>query len=94
MKIDFKKILWENKEGIIIGIIVGDLTARYFLPQIIDFSMITQTQGIVDILSSAGKTTLEIAKTKLIWAGRIIGALVGLYIDSILPEKWYKRLLK
>ena len=94
IKTDIKKFLTENKEGIIIGGIVGYIIGKYFLQGTIDLSSVTETQGIIDIISGTTKSTIELAKTKIVLASTIIGSFIGAYIDSILPEQdikgWFK----
>lgn len=80
------KILMENKEGIIIGGIIGYFLGKSVLLDMVDLSVIAQTQGIVDVVAGAGKSALELAKTKLIWASVAVGAVIGGYVDSLIPE--------
>lgn len=75
-----------NKEGILIGAAVGFLVGKFILPNYIDMSMVTQTAGIVDVLSQTATSTIELAKTKVVWASTIFGAGIGLIIDSHIKE--------
>ena len=88
---NIKKILWENKEGITLGAVVGYVMGRWFLPDIVDFSMVMQTEGIIDVVAGAGKSAMELAKTKIIWGSTFIGGLVGGYLDSLLPEGFLRK---
>ena len=36
---------------------------------------------------SAGKSTIELAKSKLIWITTILGGTLGIIIDSLIPER-------
>ena len=84
--------LGRNREGIIIGGIAGWLIGKFFIPSDFDFSVITQTQGILDPFISAGKSAIELAKTKVIWGTTIIGATLGAVLDEITPEgRFFKR---
>jgi len=88
---NLKKFLWENKEGIIIGGIIGYVVATRFLPSNFDISVVQQTQGVIDLVSSG--TPIEIAKTKVTWAFTIIGSAIGMVMDMNLKEGWYKKWL-
>lgn len=86
------RFLRENKEGIIIGAIVGWAISRFVAPQFIDLSILTQTQGVLDPFISAGKSLTEIAKTKLTVILVVLGAGIGAAVDMAVPEgKLFKR---
>ena len=59
------KLLKTNKEGIIIGAVVGYIVGRFLIPADFDFSIIMQSQSILDTFKSAGTTAIEFAKTKM-----------------------------
>ena len=84
MKIDLQKIIWENKEGIIIGGVIGYFLSKSLFPSMVDFSVITQTQGMIDILASG--SPLDIAQVKLSAVSSVLGSLIGGYVDSLIPE--------
>ena len=81
-----KSFLLVNKEGIIIGSLIGFLVGKFILPDMIDFSLMGQTFGLIDIIQEGSKSAGEIAKTKLVWASTILGGTIGLLIDMSLPE--------
>ena len=62
-----KKFLWENKERIIVGAIVGYVIGRWFLPSTVDLQAIQQTYGLVDVVRGATTTSLEFAKQKIFY---------------------------
>ena len=76
-----------NREGIIIGAIVGFLVGKFILPDYIDMSIVAQTAGIVDVLQSGATSAVELAKTKIVWASTILGAGFGLLIDMGMKER-------
>lgn len=76
-----------NKEGILIGAVVGFLVGKFILPNYIDMSMVTQTAGIVDVLTETAANTIELAKTKIVWASTIFGAGIGLLLDMGMKER-------
>ena len=82
-----KDTLYEAKEGIIIGGLVGFLVYKFFLPESINLTDISQTQSLVDIIKPATTSVIEFAKTKLflglIVIGATIGGLVDLYREKI-----------
>lgn len=80
-----------NKEGLILGLVFGYLIGKYFLPNYIDFSIVTNSMGIIDYLKGTTTKTLEIAKNNIIIASTIIGGLAGYIIDTKLPEGWWRR---
>lgn len=82
--------LYVNKEGIFYGALVGFLVGKFLLPNYVDMSMVTQTAGIVDVLAETATSTIELAKTKIVWASTIFGAGVGLLLDMGTRErKWF-----
>lgn len=93
-RFNLKRFVFLNKEGILIGGLVGFIFAKFFLPETFDFSMVQQTFGLMDVLKGAGTTTLEWAKTKVVWALTIFGAGFGLMIDNELKEGWWRKWLR
>lgn len=86
--------LWENKEGAIIGGIIGFVAGKWFLKSFgIDMS-IFQEQGIIDTAISASKGTLEFAQQKAVWALTALGVFVGILGDMMLKEGWLKKVFK
>ena len=87
--------VWENikknKEGIIIGGIIGWVVGKFFIPPGFDFSVIMQSQSLLDNFFSVGKTSIDIAKNKVIIATTIIGATLGYITDSLFPERGFFR---
>ena len=90
--VDIKRIIRQNKEGIIIGAIVGYLFGKFFLNDI-DVSSIIQTQSVIDSLISAGKSSVELAKSKVVLATTLLGAVMGFIVDSQLKEGFFRRWL-
>lgn len=90
---NIQRFFWENKEGMIVGAIAGYLVYQFALPADFNFSMVTSTFGLIDTLSSVATSTIELAKTKVMWAFIIIGAGIGTAIDMSLKEGWYKKWL-
>lgn len=86
------RFIKENKEGIIIGGIAGYVAGKYFLGDI-DLASISQTQSIIDPLISAGKSAIEIAKTKVVIVTTIIGMGIGVIVDNQIKEGWLGRWL-
>lgn len=91
MKINLKKIFWENKEGILLGAIAGYLIGRFMIPADFNFSVVAQSNSILDTFKSASTSAIEFAKTKVIWGTTIIGASLGGIIDSQLKEGFLKK---
>lgn len=86
-----KKLLYENKEGILIGGIIAYLVWRFMLPATFDFQAVVQSQGVIDMFKTAGTTTIEFAKTKVMWGMILIGAFLGFVIDYSMKERWWKK---
>lgn len=81
--------LKRNKEGIIIGAIVGWLVSTFISPTTFDATLIAQS--IVDPLIP-GESVIEIAENKITIALIFLGATVGSILDEITPEgKFFKR---
>lgn len=86
------KLLKQNKEGIIIGAIIGWVVGKFFLPSDFDFSIVAQSQSIFDPLIESGKDTIELAKTKVTFATTLIGAGIGFVLDFFTTEgTFFKR---
>ena len=79
-----------NKEGIIIGGIGGYLIGKFFFGDI-NLTALTETQGIIDPFISVGKSTIELAKTKVVIMTTLIGATLGAFIDNELKEGFLRR---
>lgn len=90
-KNEIKRFFFENKEGIVIGGVVGYILGKYFLQDYFDMSIMGQTFGIIDVVKGATASTIELAKTKIIWASTIIGAVIGMILDNALPEKFWRK---
>lgn len=85
----------KNKMGLIVGAVVGYLMGRFVFPMYMEYSVIANTNSILDPLKSAGTTLLDFAKTKVIIVSTLFGAFVGGLIDSrVNQEKWLRRLFK
>ena len=87
----FSKYIYPNKEGMIIGGVIGYFIGKYFLVNLIDLPSINQTQGVLDFIMATKTSAIELAKTKLAIASSIIGASVGGYIDYQIPEQRFFR---
>lgn len=85
-----KEYILENKEGILVGALIGFIIAKFFFPQDIDITLIAQTQSIVDVFKSTGTTAIEFAKTKVMLGLIVISAFIGMILDSLLKEGWWK----
>lgn len=90
-KAKLKRFVWNNKEGILIGGLVGYLFSRFFLPDYINLNTIIQTQGLIDIITSS--SGIELAERKIRVAFTVIGATIGMVIDMNLKEGWYRKWL-
>lgn len=88
------RFLKENKEGLIGGAIIGYVVGKFFIPSDFDFSVVAQSESIIDVAKSVGTTALEFAKTKVILATTIIGATLGAIVDSMFKEGAWRRWFK
>lgn len=83
------KFFKRNKEGILIGGIIGFIIGKFFLEGFVDLNIIaSNTNSFLDVLNTAKSGTIELARTKIIWASSIFGAMIGAFVDESLPEGW------
>ena len=82
---DIKRFMWVNKEGAIVGGVVGFLVYKFY-PQIVNEFFMTKTAeqsiGLIDSLKSALPVT-DFIQFKIMMVCILIGASVGILIDSI-----------
>ncbi len=83
---ELKSFLWRNKEGAIAGIIIGFIVGKFILPTYFDYSTIAQSYGVIDNLQTIGTTSIEWAKTKTVYLTTIIGGIIGMFVDEMIPE--------
>ncbi len=76
-----KDTLYEAKEGIIVGGVIGFLVYKFLLPDSISIETIAQTQSMVDVIKPAATSVIEFAKARLMLSIIIIGAMIGGVID-------------
>ena len=93
-KINLTQFLKENKEGLIIGAVVGFVIGKWLLPSSFDLTPVAESQGIIDTFKSAGTTAIEFARTKIIWATTLLGTAVGGLIDSLFKEGYLMNKLR
>ena len=83
--------LWENKEGAIIGGVLGYLFITPLLTKDASALQSLQSVGLVDVLKSASTSAVVFARTKAVWLGVILGSIIGIIVDSLIPEGFWKR---
>ena len=83
-----KQGLWENKEGIILGGLIGFLLGKFVLPTTFDLQAIAQANSVLDFVKAGTSNIIEFAKTKIIIASTIVGSLAGGIIDNMMPERF------
>ncbi len=79
------------KEGILIGGALGFIAGKWLLPNVFDLNSIAQAQSALDFIKPITTTIITFAKTKLIVATTLVGALAGAIIDDMVPEGFLKR---
>lgn len=81
-----KRLFKRNKEGALIGGIVGAILAYYMKASGANFLFAAESTGLVNyVMTEASK--LDIAFTKLLITYLVIGAAVGFVLDMIIDPK-------
>lgn len=75
--------LRKNKEGMIIGALVGFLVYSYMVHQGADFMTLYNNQAIFDKVVSSTISVQEVVKVKAVWIYMAAGTIVGGIIDAL-----------
>ncbi len=86
MSNELTNFLKNNIQGILIGAGIGFIVGKFILPTYFDYSTIAQSYGVIDTLQNVGTASIEWAKTKTIYLTTILGAVIGMFVDEMIPE--------
>lgn len=85
-----QQFIWQNKEGAIIGGLVGWFIIAPLITKDTQSVVALQSSGLIDVVKSASTTATEFAVAKAKWFAVFIGVIVGIVIDSQLKEGFMK----
>lgn len=81
-----KRFLKRNKEGVLIGGVMGAIAAYYLKAQGVNFLFAADSTGLINYVMT-GASKIDLAFTKLFITYIIIGAAAGFVIDALINPK-------
>ena len=89
-----KDFIWENKEGAIVGGLLGWFVIAPLLTKDATTVQSMQNMGLVDVVKSASTTAADFAIAKVKWFAVGLGTLIGIFFDMQLKEGFLKNFMR
>lgn len=89
-----RQFIWENKEGAIVGGLLGWFVIAPLITKDTQSIVALQSSGLIDVVKSASTSATEFAIAKAKWFAVGLGITIGVFFDMQLKEGFLKNLLK
>ena len=89
-----KDFIWENKEGAIIGGLLGWFVIVPLITKDTQSIVALQSSGLIDMAKSASTTATTFAIAKARWFAVAVGIVLGTFVDAMIPEGFFNRWFK